>query len=399
MNYIISGVALSGNKGASGMADALMQNLAIINPDNKFFVFSYYPKTDRQQTSPENCQIIDGSPKMVVILFFLSLWAVFCRLLHLPKSFYRCNSVMKAVIDCDYWLDASGISFVDGREKFLIYNVLSLMPALTTATPVIKVAQAMGPFNGFINQLFARLILPRLKMICARGSQTKAYLDTLCLDNVKEYSDIAFSLHSDTPPSKRVAEILNQAPAPVIGISPSQVVWQLCQKQQLDYLEILKECAVKLLDAGFFVVVFPHSARLGSEKTHNNDLPLINRFASMLPGDNANLRVVRDELSALELRHLIGGMQLLIASRFHAIISAMATGVPSIVIGWSHKYTEVLAPFELNDFVLNYGELSAKSVLDKVEFIQQHREALSEKITAVASDIRNANEEFFKQIS
>ncbi len=36
----------------------------------------------------------------------------------------------------------------------------------------------------------------------------------------------------------------------------------------------------------------------------------------MLPEDNSNMCIVKDELDAVELRQLIGGMELLVASRF-----------------------------------------------------------------------------------
>ena len=39
----------------------------------------------------------------------------------------------------------------------------------------------------------------------------------------------------------------------------------------------------------------------------------------------------------------------IVTSRFHAMISALVERTPLLVVGWSHKYGEVLAQFGLVD--------------------------------------------------
>lgn len=398
MRYIISGVAFSGNKGASGMAEALIQNLSRLDPAAFFSVFSYYPAADRLQLRYANAEIIDGSPKRVVLLFFASLWAAAGRLFGLPKARRAAGREMKAIAAADVWLDASGISFVDGREKFLIFNVLSILPALALGVPVVKVAQAMGPFRNPVNRLAARIVLPRLARIIARGATTAGYLAELKLTNVGRYSDVAFSL---TPGPEDAARIAGYLPPPggvVIGFSPSQVVWKLCEKRGVDYLGILRRCVERQVEQGHVCLVFPHSARAGSEKTHNNDLPLLRRFAAMLPASPL-VRVISDELDAGALRRLIGELDLLVASRFHAIVSAMATGVPAVVIGWSHKYAEVLEPFKLDEFVVGYDELSEAAVEQRIAMIAAAGDGLRSRIRDTAAMIVRENEAFFTEVA
>lgn len=395
--YLISGVALSGNKGASGMAEALIQNLSVREPEAFFRIFSYYPRTDRAQLRYPNAEIIDGSPKRVVLLFFLSCWAFLAQFLHLPK---RCCVVgpLKKIAETDCWLDASGISFVDGREKFLIYNILSVFPALALNCPIVKVAQAMGPFHNPLNRICAKLFLPRFRLIVARGAVTRNYLDSLNLNNTMNFSDAAFSLHCTEADRQTADRLLPDCDGITIGISPSQVVWKLCKKQNIPYLEILNASVRFWLDAGYRCVVFPHSARTGSRKTHNNDLPLLCSFVSMLP-EHPSLIVIKQELSAGELRALIAKLDLLTASRFHAVISAMATGVPALVIGWSHKYAEVLAQFGLEQFVIRYSGLSRETVLENAGEILRNREKLHTEILRNTAQIIHKNEDFFHLVT
>ena len=176
------------------------------------------------------------------------------------------------------------------------------------------------------------------------------------------------------------------------------MVWKLCKKQNIPYLKILNASVRFWLDAGYRCVVFPHSARTGSRKTHNNDLPLLCSFVSMLP-EHPSLIVIKQELSAGELRALIAKLDLLTASRFHAVISAMATGVPALVIGWSHKYAEVLAQFGLEQFVIRYSGLSRETVLENAGEILRNREKLHTEILRNTAQIIHKNEDFFHLVT
>ena len=388
MKYCLGGAAFSGNKGASGMLTALIQNIRHNDPDAKFAVLSYYPHADRKEHHGEDIEILDGSPLAVVGNFFrLALYK-----LHMP-----CGRDLRKITECDRFLDAAGITFVDGRVKFTIFNILTFIPALAAGIPVIKVSQAMGPFDGALNRLLAKIFLPRLKTIVARGDRSAQYLQELGLNNVERFSDVAFSLECSEADDRAAAALLPPLEGKkIIGFSPSRVVFGLCDKAGVDYLGELEKVIRTLAQEGFHCVIFPHSARSNTEKQHNNDLPLLRLLARRLEGAE-NVTIIDRELSAGVLRRLIARCELLVASRFHAIISAMATGVPATVIGWSHKYAEVLEPFELENFVHPYTEFSADGTLNAVHEIIRSRDELSKKIQCTADAIKADNQRFFSR--
>lgn len=91
MRFLISGVAFSGNKGAAGMAEALIRNLAERDSEVYFLVFSYYPIADAELRIPERVKILDGSPKRVVLLFSHHFWqdsggCCICRAAGMPGA-------------------------------------------------------------------------------------------------------------------------------------------------------------------------------------------------------------------------------------------------------------------------------------------------------------------------
>ena len=395
MKYAIGGAAFSGNKGASGMLISLMQNIAHYDPDAEFYVLSYYPKSDIPLCG--DAILLNGSPKACLIRFPFALWTGFARFLHLPRCFWKHGAIGK-IADCDFFLDAAGISFSDGRDKFTIFNILTILPALVTGRRVIKVSQALGPFRKWSNRLLARLFLPRLEMIAARGDKTAEYLKELKLTNVERFSDVTFSLECSADDQKAADELLKEIPSgkTIIGISPSQVVYQLCSEAGKDYLGELETVVRELSRRGLHCVIFPHSARFHTDKRHNNDLPVLREFAARLAG-LGNVTVIDRELDARVLRMLIGRMTLLLASRFHAIVSAMAVGVPTVAAGWSHKYAEVLAPFAMDRQVMAYDAFTAEKALAALDELMAHRDEIGKRIQTTADGIRRDNQRFFER--
>lgn len=397
MKYIIGGVAFSGNKGASGMLTALMQNIADADKNAEFAVMSYYPKSDAVHAG--KVQILDGSPQAVLLRSLPALWGYLARKLHLPEAWWK-RGTLKTLAEADYFLDAAGISFVDGREKFTVFNILTILPALQCKCKVIKVAQALGPFNNLTNRIMAKAILPHIETIVARGKQSAGYLAELKLKNVEEFSDVAFSMQCTADDKAQADELLSAIPdnKRIIGISPSVVVFKLCSKAGKDYCAELEKTVRSLAQSGDALVLFPHSARQFSAKTHNNDLPLLKNFARRI-SDLENVTVIDRELEAGVLRMLISRMDVLVASRFHAIVSAMAAGVPAVVIGWSHKYAEVLEPFALDNFVMPYDRFSSQEVTAMTGELLNDRATVSKRITECAERIRQDNQGFFARFS
>jgi polysaccharide pyruvyl transferase WcaK-like protein len=157
----------------------------------------------------------------------------------------------------------------------------------------------------------------------------------------------------------------------VVGVSPSQVLRAAAEGRGEDYVGQVARQIDYLTDTlGRPVYLVAHSTRPG-EKTHNNDLPVCRLIHERVASPNMVL-FPDGELTSQQLRSLIGRCDLFVASRFHAMVSSLATGVPTLVLGWSHKYREVLDMFGLagwslpadgvahSTFVARVSELDAR---------------------------------------
>ena len=155
----IVGSALSGNKGASAMLEAAIQSLTARLGEVDFTLFSMYPDEDADRNPFPNLEIVAADARQLGVS--INTLALAYRVLpFLRRPLRRRSRAIAALVDSSVLLDQGGITFTDGREKFLLYNVASILPAINVGTPVVKCAQAIGPFRHPINRLASRVFLP-----------------------------------------------------------------------------------------------------------------------------------------------------------------------------------------------------------------------------------------------
>ncbi|WP_430868061.1 polysaccharide pyruvyl transferase family protein [Demequina aurantiaca] len=353
MKVAIIGSALSGNKGAAAMLESAVHHLTERHPDVQISHLSMYPRSDAELNNHSNVTVMDASPLRLGVL--INGGALAWRVLPFARESIESGvPEVGALAQADVLLDQGGITFVDGRTKFLIYNVASILPALFVRTPVVKCAQALGPFKTAANRALAKALLPRMAAIVSRGAVTQEHLDGLGLTNTVAGADLAFTLDvtpADAAAADAKVDASFFAAGDVVGVSPSQVLRAAAEGRGEDYVQQIVDQIDYLTETmGRPVYLVAHSTR-PNEKTHNNDLPVCRLIHERVASPERVL-FPDGELSSQELRSLIGRCDLFVASRFHAMVSSLATGVPTLVLGWSHKYREVLDMFDLASWAL-----------------------------------------------
>ncbi len=77
------------------------------------------------------------------------------------------------------------------------------------------------------------------------------------------------------------------------------------------------------------------------------------------------VRWYHEEMDAEQIRAFIGKCRFLVASRFHAMIGSLEQKVPVLLIGWSHKYQEVLDMFELGQYAIDLFKIRIIRIKEK----------------------------------
>jgi polysaccharide pyruvyl transferase WcaK-like protein len=400
----IIGASISGNRGAEAMTITVIGELREKFPDAEFKIFSYYPKQDRNLVTQPYVDILSCTPASLVLRFFPFAcleWLVSRFGMHLPdRLLTRVISVLRS---CDVLVDISGVSFVGGREIFLPFNILTIWPAMLLGVPVVKMAQALGPFKNPINRMTAKLFLPPCNHVFARGLTTEKHLQELNLKNVSRTTDVAFlckpeySLTSENEAKNEAVEkqllALKASGKKIIALAPSSVVYKSSLKVGKDYIQSLLDMISQFDQEEVYFLVLPQSNREISQKSRNNDLNVLRTLryrARMSLPDYLYQRMnwILWDVNTRSLRKLIDQCDLLMTSRFHAMIAGLSLGVPVLVIGWSHKYLETLADFGLEkynadfddanvnlaelakDLLNNHDQISAKILVD-LEHVQK----------------------------
>lgn len=390
MKYAVIGSALSGNKGAAAMLESAVQQLSTRDPEARFALLSMYPRSDAAQNEYRTMTVLNAAPLRLGVL--INGAALLHRLLPpLRSAIEDAVPEVRALATADVLLDQGGITFVDGRGKFLVYNVASILPALFVGTPVVKCAQAMGPFREPVNRLAARALLPRMAAIVSRGAVTHEHLTDLGLTNVTEGADLAFTLDVTERDAERARQAADESffdGGDVVGVSPSAVLRKAAEARGEDYIgEVVRLVEHITGDLGRPVFLVAHSARSNTDKTHNNDLPLCREIHRRLR-DTDRVLFVDAELGSQGLRYLIGRCDVFVASRFHAMVSSLATGVPTLVIGWSHKYREVLDMFGLAQWALGHDAASEEGVREALGALVDQRAEVRERLADALPRVR-----------
>lgn len=353
----------------------------------EFSILTTYPRADSAELPPGKGQLVPATPRQILFpLLPLALLAMFLRTLRLPTRWLALTPAMRAIMGADVVLDLAGISFVDGRGiPILVYNFLMTgIPKLAGAR-VVKCSQAMGPFKDPINRFAARMVLPRLDGICARGRRTVEHLEDLGITEAVEAADLAFLLEVPQAALDRLDEFLPPN-LDYLAVAPSSVVDACCRSLGIDYASLIVDVIDNQIMGGRSVVLFPHSFKADDAESRMNDGPLCRRIHAALERPDACLLVDQSEPPAV-LRALIGRSTALVTSRFHAMISALATRTPVLVVGWSHKYEEVMEEFGLEMHVLRYESLTSPGLQEAMACLEAERETVVKAISTRLSDV------------
>ena len=398
----IVGGALSANKGAAAMVETVMARLPAVMGECRFSLLTTYPQADAAKVpSTAQAEVVGLQPlRLALVEFPVAVLARLARLVRLPLGWVRTRGC-RAMLDSHVVVDVAGISFADVRGvPILFYNALMTGVPVLLGVPTVKAAQALGPFASPVNRVLARLVLPRLSMICARGARTREHLDAFGLVNVTDVADLAFSLDEAAELPAAVADAVATLSDGFVVVMPSAVVRGIYESSSRDYVSAVAAMIAEIRSrTGLGVVVAPHSYRAGHGEGRMNDGPVCREVGEACAGD-ASVVALDADLTAGELRRLIGSSRALVTSRFHAMISGLCTGVPTVVVGWSHKYREVLSDFGLVDFGMDSDALSTPHmVVDRVVDALANHDVYSGRIRAALPAVRERSARNFEIIA
>ncbi len=395
MNITILATNFAGNKGAAAMLQSSIKQLSLHTDDVYYRLLSVYPEEDKRQNPYNNLEVVSCKPEHMIFLAFplALLYYTFKWVKPIQRLLLR-NQILKAVYASDFILDEAGISFVDSRGFVMnTYNFICMVVPMLLGKPIVKYSQALGPFKNFWNRSLAKIVLPRIKGIGARGSLTKEHLDELGLKNVTLCADGAFLMSDDEKETERVQSIITGDifyQKDIVSISISSVVEKYCEKIGIDYKGIMSRFIDFLIeDKGYGVLIIANAARIGKTSRKNNDLPVCQAVYNLVMNKDS-CRWYPEEFTPEAIREFIALSRLMVASRFHAMIGALYKEVPVLLVGWSHKYKEVLDMFELGQNAIDYKKLTLEDLITAFDLFESEQDEIRRNISMHLEDVKKS---------
>lgn len=388
---ILCGASFSGNMGAYAMYVSYMQELEKQIGKCEFTVLSKYPVDDKKYCDQLGCNMISFTSLYQLLRggsFFL--FGSVLKKLHLPYRWIA-GKRLKAYFDNDILVDFSGIAFTDDRSNAnILINTMWFLPAFVTKIPIIKISQSLGPFSKPFVKVMAKYVLNEIDIVITRGPKSFVLTKELLPDKeIFELPDMAFCLEA----SKPAVEI--EIPERYNLLAPSYVMENKLGSEK--YIAMLGEAGDLLWKKSHLpFILVPHSrnhSKVVGVDSLSDDLTVCFKLQKVLVEKNIPSICITQELNACELKWIIGHGTIAIGSRFHFMIASLSEKVPCVILGWNHKYEEVLQMVGLKQFVLRENEASVKELNSMVSDAWDNqvklRKQLQEKIPNIQAKARN----------
>jgi polysaccharide pyruvyl transferase WcaK-like protein len=243
--------------------------------------------------------------------------------------------------DVDVVLDASGFRYSDqwgaGTSRTL---ALRTAREWRPGTPYVLLPQALGPFRDPGARAAFADAMTRVSLVFARDEDSYAYVREIMGDDPRLAMSPDFTA---LLPAVVPDDLPRWAGVPLGAIVPNA---RMLDKTGGDvgarYGEFLRACVAEVRRAGLQPVVLLHSREAG-------DGALARELAA---GAGGEVPVV-EHPDPRVLKGYLGACELVVSSRFHALVSGLSQNVPCVATGWSHKYQRLFHEYGCPEFLVD----------------------------------------------
>lgn len=303
-------------------------------------------------------------------------------------------------------VDISGFAYGDdwGEEPARKAQRLASQ-AEASGRPYVFLPQAWGPFEQQPVAESVRAACRSASAVYARDEESKGYLDGLLgadAANVHLAPDVAFRFAAAPPDvgARLLAEAgLTPGRQPLVGVVPNNHLYRRAEGEGTDnaYIRSLVAVVRQLHRRGAAVVLVPHRTFLDSMRPED-DRSLC-RLVAEAAGRGGPLGSLMGLMPAEAIKSVIGHLDLLVGSRYHAIVAALACRVPAVVLSWSHKYQALMRLVGLESYVLDYAALDGPVLAAMIDEAYRTRAAAKAGLAARMPTIEQQVDAVFDHVA
>lgn len=296
-----------------------------------------------------------------------------------PKTLKMISNIKESSLVIDL---TQGDSFTDiyGLDRFNDLTDVKLVVE-KLGVPLILGPQTYGPFidKGVMNK--AKKVIENAYMVISRDEKSREYLSTFCNQDILVATDLAFGL-----PYKSSLKKSNKIK---VGLNPSGLLFS----QKTEPTEIKFDLSVdydKYLDK----IINKIS---NDERYELHLIPHVGNDAVPYFKDRNNIICHNSFSNPIEAKNLISGMDVFIGSRMHATIAAFSSGVATIPVAYSRKFSGLFNNIGYNNVVELNGPSTDEAVDLTLAYLSKYLE-LKEQVKECMNKVSESYGELYNTL-
>lgn len=297
------------------------------------------------------------------------------------------GNLLKRYKEADVVINIGGFSLSDKQSlQGNILYCIEIMLCRLLKKPFISFPQDMGPFKTLLRKILVKRYLPKAKLIFVRSEESKKYLKEIGIKNVHIAPDIAFNFQPSS--NTRVGKIMSDCKIPkkpFICIIPNMRVYE----RNNEYIDSLSQLVDFICDNfKTNVLLLPHEYKHDKK----DDRYVIEKIIDKIKYKDRVFQI-KKEYPASDLKGIIDKADILISSRFHGAIAGLSMYVPTMVIGWAHKYRELMASVGQEKFAVDYQNINFDNATEKFTYLFEHKKEIKKELESIIPKIKKDAEQ------
>ena len=286
--------------------------------------------------------------------------------------------------EIDAVLDASGFAYgATWGDAAMERTAREISRLAHHRKPYLFLPQAFGPFRNSGTARAFGSALHEAALVCAREPESKRHLAALhdgLEQHVQVFPDFTMQLAGDAAAARR--HDVDRGTALLVPNQMMRGEYNPDPAWRSGYDSLMRSIGRQLAERGWRLRVLNHEGR----------------------SDEAVCRLLAESLAAgpvivepdpLALKGTLGAAGLVVCSRYHGCVSALAQGVPCLGTAWSHKYAALFEDFKASEFLLQdcHEELAAQTLSRLLE----QRDTLPRQLAGQREVLTGRSEQMWQQ--
>lgn len=298
----------------------------------------------------------------------------------MPAAFRWTNGLV-AESEVDVVLDASGFAFGDQLGAARVQEFARDVTRWKgQGKPIVLLPQALGPFDNAAVRTAFQGVVNNVDLIFAREKVSYDYVAALNVPAGKlklapDFTNLVKCQRGENT-SVEYQSLL---------VPNHQMIAKTGSTESEKYVPFLARCFRSLRKFELAPAVLLHDDNL--------DCQLMEPLRTAL-GEDFPVITERDPLA---LKAALGRARLVIGSRFHALVGSLSQGIPSIAIGWSHKYQMLLADYDCTDSLLRVSDTDDQ-ISELIRLVTSEWGARNQRVIHAGERLQQQTREMWKSV-